>query len=155
MLKIMHKSIQLNAPLDTTGFTGDLQHDSQLASVQALVGGRVATVGATGAKLADADAGDQPIGFIINDVAGYFMENVPALASGRVPLTHGPVVVVTDQIVTTDTFAVGDKVYLGGTGNKGLLTKTASVAVGGYNRAVGIALSTASAASPELTVAFF
>lgn len=152
MLKILHKGIQFNAPLDKTGFIGDVAVDSALASVTALVAGRLATLGSAGVKLANADAGDTFAGFIINDAAGYFMENKPALASGLVPLSIGAQVVVTDQIVSTETFAIGDKLYIGSATNKGKVTKTAPTGEGANTKPIGVAGSTASAAAPELTV---
>lgn len=152
MLKILHKGIQYSAPLDTTGFTGDTSVDSALASVTKLVSGRLATLGANGADLANAAEGDVFAGFIINDAAGYFMENKPALASGLVPLSVGPQVVVTDQIVSSETFAIGDVLYIGSAANAGKVTKTLPTGAGVNAKSIGIAGSTASAAAPELTV---
>jgi hypothetical protein len=152
MLQILYKGINFNAPLDTTGFTGNVATDSQLPSVTALVGGRLATLHATGVALADAAAGDEFAGFIINDASGYYFENVPALASGLVPLSVGPQGVITDQIVASDTFAVGDKLYLGSGANKGLVTKVLPVAGGANTKVIGIAGSTASASAPQLTI---
>lgn len=152
MLKILHKGIQYNAPLDKTGFTGDVATDAQLASVTSLVAGRLATLGANGVALADAAEGHVFAGFIINDAAGYFMENKPALASGLVPLSIGIQVVVTDQIVSTETFAIGDKLYIGSGANAGKVTKTPPTGAGANVKPIGVAGSTASAAAPELTV---
>jgi hypothetical protein len=150
MLKILYKGINFNAPLDTTGFTGDTSVDSQLPSVTALKSGRLATLHPTGVALADAAAGDTFAGFVINDASGYYFENVPALASGIVPLSTGPQGVITDQIVPTCTFAVGDKLYLGSGANKGLVTNVAPTA--GNEASFGVAASTASAAAPELQI---
>lgn len=152
MLKILHKGIQINAPLDKSGFTGDVQHDASLASVATLIAGRAATVLENGVALADAAEGHTFDGFIINDVAGYFYENKPALASGLVPLSYGNQVVVTDQIKAGDVFKPGDKVYLGSGADAGLLTKTQPTGTGANDAPVGKALSAASAAAPELTV---
>lgn len=153
MLKILHKGLQFNAPLDTTGFSGDAVADATLASVLALKGGRTASIEAAGVGLCDAAASDHFDGFIINDVAGYSYENKPALASGIVPLITGPCVVVTDQIKAADTFAIGDLVYAAGGADKGLVTKTVPGA--GLTAPIGKALSAASAASPELTILVF
>lgn len=155
MLSILHKGIQYNAPLDKSDFTGDVDTDSKLAYVQGLVSGRCATITADGVALADAAEGHLFIGFIINDAAGYFFENKPAIASGLVPLSMGNQVVVTDQIVTTETFALGDKLYLGSGANAGLVTKTLPVGAGANVEPIGIAGSAASAASPNLTVVCF
>jgi hypothetical protein len=152
MLKILYKGINFNAPLDTTGFTGDTSVDSQLPSVTALKSGRLATLHSTGVALADAAAGDVFNGFIINDASGYYFENVPALASGQVPLSVGPQGVITDQIVATDSFVVGDKLYIGSGANEGLVTKVIPVGVGANVAPFGTAASTASAAAPELQI---
>jgi len=148
MLRILHKGIQASFDLDQTGLTGDTEADSKLAYIQSLKGGRLAAIGANGVKLADG-ATDTPLGFIINDAEGYFYENKPALASGKVPLTVGDQIVVTDQIDTSEVFAKGDKLYAGTGAKVGLVTKTAPAAGA---KVIGIATSTASAASPELTI---
>lgn len=155
MLKILRKGMQVNAPLDQTGFTGDPTKDAALAVVTAIKSGRVAAIGASGVKLANTADGteDEFVGFIINDAAGNAWENQPALASGIVPLAAGPCVVITDQIVTTETFAKGDKLYVAGGDNKGLVTKTPET--GGNQRLLGIALSAASASAPELEILVF
>jgi hypothetical protein len=152
-LIIKHKGIQFNAQLDQTGFTSDVNYNAQLPSVTGLVSGCAVAIGPNGVHLADAAAGDVFAGFIINDAAGYFMENKPALASGIVPISLGNQVVATDRILTTDVFNPGDKVYLGSGGNKGLLTK--EVPVAGNITPVGIAASSASAAAPLLSVIVF
>lgn len=152
MLKILHKGIHYNAPLDRTGFTGDVSVDASLSSVTSLVSGALATLSSEGVGLADGGAGDAFAGFVINDAAGYFMENKPALASGLLPLSIGPQVVVTDQIVTSETFSIGDKLYLGSGSNKGKVTKSAPTGATANTQSIGIAGSTASASAPELTV---
>lgn len=153
MLKILHKNTQMSLDIDDTDFNGDIQHDTALPYIVGLVAGRVVGVNpATGAvALADGAAAGTiyPLGFLINDAAGYFYENKPALASGKVGITHGDCVVITDQIDTTETFAPGDKVYVGTGGEVGLITKTAPTGASIF----GIALSAASSASPELMIA--
>jgi len=152
-LIIKHKGIHFNAQLDQTGFTGDVDYDAQLPSVTSLVSGRAAAIGPNGVHLADAANGDTFAGFIINNAAGYFMENKPALASGIVPLSLGNQVAATDQIVPTDVFVAGSKVYLGSGANAGLLT--AEVPAAGNTNPIGIAAGPASAAQPILTVIVF
>lgn len=146
MLKILHKGFQANLPLDKTGFTGDLEHDAALANVTSIIGGRCLTVKPAGVALCDG-ATDPFVGFAINDAAGYFFENKPALASGIVPVSVGNQVAVSDQIDTTKTFAIGDRVYVGTGAAKGLLTNVAPAA---GVAPIGVALSAASAAAPEL-----
>lgn len=152
MLKILHKGLQISLDQDQTGFTGVIATDVQLTVVQKMKAGRIAALTSGGlATLADGVVanGLEPIGFIINDAAGYFFENVPAVASGKIAVTFGPCVVISDQILTSETFAPGDKLYAGTSGNVGLITKTQN----GSARLLGIALSSASSAAPELTLA--
>lgn len=152
MLKILQKGNQYQLPLDESAFTGDIAVDSALASVTALVSGRVAAVDAAGyCVLADGDdtAGAVPFGFIINDAAGYFYENKPALASGVVAVTFGNCVVQTDQIDTALTFAPGELLYVGTGAKAGLITNVAPT----HSRPFAISASSASAASPTLTLA--
>ncbi len=159
MLKIQHKGIQASIDLNQTGFTGDVAEDSKLAYVQSLKAGRLIAVTPDGAALADGDPAEDAtaIGFLINDAEGYFYENKPALASGKVAITVGNCVVVTDQIDTAETFAPGDALYAGTGAKAGLVTKTpitdANTAPTVVSRQIGIALSAASSASPELTIA--
>lgn len=153
MLKILHKGLQISLDQDQTGFTGVIATDVALAVVTKMKAGRIAALTSGGlATLADGAVGNglEPLGFIINDAAGYFFENVPAVASGKIAITFGPCVIISDQILTSETFAPGDKLYSGTSGNVGLITKTSA---GGTARLIGIALSSASAAAPELTLA--
>jgi hypothetical protein len=150
MLNILHKGNQISAPIDQSGFNGDAAHDAALLST--LIAGRVVAMTSTGTiALADGDEtkGAVPLGFLIVDAAGPFFENIPALASGQAAVTFGNCVVVTDQIDPAITFAAGDKVYVGTGAKKGLLTNVAAANA----RAIGIAMSAASAAAPALKVA--
>jgi hypothetical protein len=129
MLKISHVfgAADSGFKLDPSELTGDINVDSKSAYVTALVAGRVAAIGADGyIKLCDGLGanGETPEGFIINDAAGYFMENTPALASGVVTVLVGGGVASTDQVVDTD-ITSGDKLYVGTGANIGLLTTTA------------------------------
>ena len=151
MLQILHDGIHANLDIDTTNFTGDVETDSQLAYVLGLVGGRLVAVDSSGkVQLADgADANDlRAIGFVINDAAGYFFMNKPAIASLKVPVVFGNAVVITDQIDPAITFAPGEKLYCGTTGKLGLITNVAAAGAA----LVGYAGSAASAASPELLI---
>lgn len=152
MLKILHKGTQYNLAMDETGFTGDHEVDKALAVVTKMKAGRVAAINTLGVgTLADGTPGNNlhPIGFIINDAEGGFFENIPALASKKVPihLINGGVV-VTDQIDVSDTFDEGDPVYAGTGGDIGNVTNNqASGAL-----PLGIAASSATAALPDLTI---
>lgn len=153
MLQILHKGIQISLDLDTTDFTGDTEHDAALAYIQGLDAGMFGGIDANGyAQLADGDpAGDvTPLGFLINDAAGYFFENKPALASKMVAITFGNCVVVTDKIDTALTFAPKDLLYVGTGAKIGLITNVAPDAA---SRCIGVALSSASLATPNLTIA--
>ena len=124
MLQILHKGIQFNCAMDQTGFTGDTEVDAALAVVTKMVGGRLGAINSSGvATLADG-ASMKPIGFIINDAAGAYFENKPALASGKIPMTLGNCVVITDQIDTDLTFDEGELVYAGTSTKVGLITNS-------------------------------
>lgn len=154
MLEIRHRGINVNLDMDQTGLTGDIEADKALAYTQSMKAGRIAGIDSNGkAQLADGSADSAsiqmiPIGFIINDAAGYFFENVPALASKIIPVIMGNCVIVTDQIDTTLTFTPNDVLYVGTGAKIGLVTNVASTS--GY--IIGVAGSSASSAAPELLI---
>jgi len=151
MLNILHRGIQPSFDIDKTGLTGDVEQDLKSAYLANLVSGKLIGLDANGkVQLADGDPANpsQPIGFLILDALGYFFENKPALASGKVAATLGNCVVVTDQIDVAETFAPGDALYAGTGAKVGLVTKTP--VAGGTQ--IGIAGSAASAAAPELMI---
>lgn len=166
MLKILHKGIQPSMALDTSELSGVLEADVVLPYILNLKGGRLISMDSDGnAQLADGDpaAGLEAIGFLINDAAGYFYENKPAFASGKLSHTFGNTVVITDQIDPDVTFVPGEKLYAGTGAKIGLVTNvppsTLTLAEGTPNtvatvasKSIGIAGSSASSASPELTV---
>ncbi|MFA5071246.1 MAG: hypothetical protein WC511_02635 [Candidatus Pacearchaeota archaeon] len=146
MLLIHHKGIHINLDLDTTDFNGDLDHDSQLTYVQGLKAGRVAALDANGkVVLADglAASAKAPIGFIVNDAAGYFMMNKPAIASKISPVTFSPCVISTTEFDATKTYTAGQKLYVDTGANVGLVTNVAPVGA----KAIGISLGAAAAGS--------
>jgi hypothetical protein len=150
-LQILQKGTQISLDMDQTGFTGDITSDSQLPVVTKMVAGRLVAIGPTGATLADGQStgtGLEPVGWIINDAAGYFFENKPAFASGKIGVVMGPAMLVSDQIDTTKTFNLGDRLYAGTGAALGLLTNAPGTTGA---RLLGIAASVASAASPNLT----
>lgn len=141
MLLIHHKGIHVSLDLDTTGFTGDVEHDSALPYVQGLIGGRLAAINSTGnAVLADGDpaVNKHPLGFIINDAAGAFFMNKPTIASKEVAITHSPCMISTDQVKTGQSFTPGQKVYCGTGADAGLVVNAAPAAT---SRPIGIALT--------------
>ena len=151
MLSILHKGIHISLDIDTTNFTGDVEADSNLAYIQGLKAGRVAALDALGKVcLADGVLANAlaPIGFIVNDAAGYFMLNKPAIASKECAVTFSPCVVITDQIDTTQNFVPGQKLYAGTAAKLGLVTNQP----GAGAVAIGIAKSSASSAQPQLTI---
>ena len=141
MLLIHHKGIHVSLDLDTTNFTGDVDHDSSLPYVKGLVGGAVAGIDSLGkVQLADGDpaAGKLPLGFIVNDASGYFMLNKPAVASKEVAITHSPCMISTDQVKAGQAFTIGQKVFCGTGADAGKVVNAAPAATA---KAIGIALS--------------
>lgn len=174
MLKILHKGLQISLPMDQTGFTGDIATDAALTVVTKMKAGRLVAQTATTGLLTLADGASatlQPIGFLINDAAGAFMENKPAFRSALLGVSVGPQVVITDQIKTSLTFAIGDTIWAGTGGDVGLCVNAkplndltaaldgnaapAGVTVTLGSRPVGIALSAASSSSPNLKILAF
>lgn len=152
MLQILHKGLQISLNLDTTSFTGDVETDAALAYIQGLDAGRIAGYDTDGyAQLADGAIANsiRPLGFIINDAAGNFFENKPAIASKMIGITFGNCVIITDQIDTALTFDEGDPIYCGTTTKVGLVTNVQPTNA----RLLGIAMSTASSAAPNLQIA--
>lgn len=155
MLTIQHKGIQAGLNINPATITAYLEGDAGAATaLGALVGGKVATLGADGfIKLCDGNT-DAKVGFIINDVIAPGFENTPALASGLAPVVFGNTVVVTDQIDTTNPFVPGGLVYAGNaTDGLGLVTSDATDGgVGSKVGPIGIAGNAATASEPNLTV---
>jgi hypothetical protein len=152
MLQILHKGLQISLNLDVSGFTGDVEADAALDYIQGLDAGCIAGYDTDGyAQLADGAVANaiRPMGFIINDAAGYFFENKPAIGSKKIAITLGNCVIISNKIDTAITFDEGDPVYCGTTGKLGLLTSAEATGA----RLLGIAMSTASSAAPNLTVA--
>lgn len=141
MLLIHHKGIHISLPLDTTSFNGDVEHDSKLTYIQNLAAGCVAGIATTGkVQLADGDpsANILPLGFIVNDAAGFFFMNKPAVASKELAITHSPCMISTDKVKAGQSFTPGQKVYCGTGADAGLVVNTAPA---GTARPLGIALS--------------
>lgn len=156
MLAYQHKGRTVNMPLNVSGLTGDAQVDSSSLYIQGLVGGRFVALTPQGVALADSQTAMQPLGFLVNDAAGYFFENKPALASGLVSVTRGPEnVVITDQIDTSLTFNVGDLLYVGTGPKAGLITNVKPTGGSANPVCIGQASSTASVSAPQLTVLLF
>lgn len=153
MLQIRHKGHQISLAVDPTLLALDAPTFQANATVLGFIAGRVVALTNPDDVIALADGNESnglvPIGFLINDMAGNFYENKPALASGYVGVSFGPSVVVTDQIVSGITINPGDRLYVGTSGNVGLLTNVAP----SNARAIGIALAGASPASPSVLLA--
>jgi hypothetical protein len=152
MLQILHKGLQISLDLDITSFTGDVEHDAALDYILGLDAGCIAGYDTDGyAQLADGAIANalEPIGFIINDAAGSFFENKPAIASKKIAVTFGNCIIITDQIDTALTFNEGEPLYCGTTGKLGLVTNSKPTNA----RMIGIAMCAASSASPNLQIA--
>lgn len=155
MLQVKYKGIQPSAPIDPTwlGATPGIldQFDVPGASLLAMIGGRAISFNATTGYIQLADGANigEYLGPLINDANSGFFENKPAFASGLAAYCWGPCGFVTDQIVTSLTYKPGDQIYVGTGAEVGLYTNVPPVpgAV-----AIGIADSTASAASPSLSI---
>jgi len=148
MLKILYKNGCIDGntfELDPDIYLGqDALEASDNEEVQALVAGRLATIGTDGyVELADGN----PLGVIVNDAEGRDLYNKPALASGKVPVMFGGGLVETDQVVE-DNIAIGDKLYCGTGDNKGLWTKTASDGA----EVIGVAVSANSASDKTVKI---
>lgn len=79
--------------------------------IVALKAGKVVVAGRDNAPVLATDLDAQFAGFLVNDVAGYSFENVPAYASGLAPVMQGGGLVETDQVVE-ETIQPGDKLWL-------------------------------------------
>lgn len=103
MLKILYVqgTIDGTIPLDPAELTGDAVADRSLPYVTALTAGKMVKIHTDGYIAVAAD-GDQDIGILVNDVAGYDFENIPALASGMAPAIIGGCIVETDAVLDAD-----------------------------------------------------
>jgi len=122
MLKIVYinGTIDGTLPLDPARLTGDLNIDRASDYVRQFESGKFVSFGADGmAKLAI--DGDYGIGPLVLDAFGQELENVPALASGKMGFLIGGGVVETDMVVEGNIVA-GDKLYLGTGVSAGYLT---------------------------------
>ena len=141
MLLIHHKGIHVSLDLDTTSFTGDVEHDAALTYVTGLTAGRMAGIASTGkVQLGDGDPanGLHALGFIVNDAKGAFFMNKPAIASKEVAITFSPCMISTDQVPSGFSCTIGQKLYCGTGANVGLVVASAPA---GTSRPIGIAMS--------------
>lgn len=120
--------------------TGDWSVDRASANITKFQAGRLAVLGTNGyITLADGGATYKGYdGVIINNAAGNDWENLPALASGVIPVICGGCIIETDQVVETNV-AIGDPLYIGTGANVGLLTKTPGTTIVGYARSANSA----------------
>lgn len=134
MLNILHKGLQASLPVDmskanySVGGVLDLATAVSTDYIQSLIAGRLVCQDVNGfVSLCDGKTSN-PLGFLVLDAKGGFFGNIPALAGGMVSHTFGNTVIRTDQIVSTDSFKVGDKVYAGTGDSVGLVTNVAPAA---------------------------
>lgn len=157
MLKIMHKGIQMSGPLDPAlvAGTGVLWAPNTDAAFRQLIGGRLVAKDANG-HIVPADGvshNGKVLGFLVDDAAGAYFENQPALATGTVAFTWGPMVGETDQITDGITIKVGDALYADTGANAGKITNVApTLGQGEVAVSIGIADSEAGPSNPLLTV---
>lgn len=125
----------LNYPIDAEKIILDPIAFAQDPYVISMKPGIVVTIGAEGhLKPAGTSADEVPLGFLVNDVAGYANQNVNARASsaGAVLVGNGNLI-VTDN-VKEDNITTGEKLYVDDatgqlTKTKGTLTTPVAVAV--------------------------
>lgn len=116
----------------------------QDAYIQSLKPGVVVKMAPEGyIKPAGADAGDVPLGVLVNSADGYANQNVNAQATGLLTALVGSGNQFVTDNVKDNNIAVGDKLYVG---TDGVLTKTA----GTLTTAVAVALSANSAADKSV-----
>ena len=152
MFQIQYKGMAINLDLDTTDFTGDVEHDAALSYVTSLVAGKLVALDSDGkVQIADGDPAEEllPVGFLMTNIAGDFMQNKPGIASQKAACTFGVYGLLTDQIDTALTFAPGELLYCGTGAKAGLVTNVAPDAA---SPVIGIAGSSASVSSPTLLV---
>jgi len=127
MFKIMYETVRQNLPIDVSAFIGDTQAFLQDANIIALKEGLAVSLDANG-NVALAGASGVVAGWLVQDASGLFHENPAALAAGRVAVTNGPVIAVTDQVASgLLTAAIGSAVSVG---SDAKLTNGSGVAVG-------------------------
>lgn len=155
--KIIHNGTKINVDLPSTIPTDPKAFISD-STVLGLKAGRLVTINSAGLILAlNGSAGrNSTLGVLVTDVAGGFFENIPAAGSRKAAVLLGKAVYVTDQYKSGETYAKGDLLYLGSGTDVGLITKVAPTAGANVSiEPVGVALSAATASSPELTVLLF
>lgn len=114
----------ISAPVPADKLVLDPQSFIQDADIVKLTAGKVVKLDATakGVKLCDgADADETPIGFLVNDMAGYYMQNMQDLASGQTAVLVGNGNMFVTDNVKEDSIAVGDVLYVT---TDGVMTKT-------------------------------
>lgn len=156
MLQIKHqKTPVISVDLDTTGFTADVIANSNLAYVQGLVAGKAVNVDTSGkVQLHDGTAdltNSTFIGLLVNDAAGESYGNRPSLADASYQIgvvMRGGARVVSDQIASGLTVTPGEPIYVDA---NGLLTDVQATT----EAPIGLSMSAASDASPELDLLLF
>lgn len=152
MIKILHKGLQPSMDIDVPPHSGVLTEDLASEYFLSLKAGRVIAQDEDGImRLADGVPanGLEPVGFLINDIAGEFFNNKSNYASRKAAHTLGNVVLITDQIAEGIEFNPADKLYAGTGANKGLVTNVAPHADA---KVIGVAASKASVANPNLKI---
>lgn len=149
-IKYVHGTADSLFEINPGLLTGDAFVDAAKPQIQALKAGVIITVDSNGYVTVCDGATQVALGVVINDAAGYPLENKPAIASGKVPALSGGSVCITDMIVDADVVA-GNKLYCGTGENKGMLTKTAPVEGASH---VAVARTSNSADNKSLLVTY-
>lgn len=117
MLKIKYPGIQYNAALDVKSLPKDI--GEAVAALSDFREGVIVSLNSAGfVKIASGAKEEKPLGFLVRDAGGYWLENVPALGSHKVAVAIGNCVVETDQIDATRTYVAGESLYV----HNGILT---------------------------------
>jgi len=151
-ITIKHAAFRTGLPVkDVAGFNGffDPNNSQATAYLRSLVEGALVSIGSDGfVKLADgaADVAIYPLarGFVENDLGSN-----NTFGDGGLSVLFGTARYITDQIVSTEVFAPGDKLYAGTAANVGKVTKTAPNATA---KVIGIAVNAASATQLNLEI---
>lgn len=149
-LRVIHSGLRVGQKVkDLEAFNGfyDPTNSIKNAYHASLIAGIICSLDANGFLKPCDGATENPIGILFNSFNEYDLGSNTTVADGGLMVFQGAFVVETDQIVTTLTYAPGDKLYAGTGANVGKITNVAPAATA---KVIGIATSIASASNPKL-----